>query len=690
MATDLEEVSFACCEGSVWARGEEDVEGGGQQISRRLGGPVKVRPAAAAGGLVYRLQAGALRSGEQAAQLALRLKRDLSTPADSRFDAADGLYKVRVGRYATRDAAEEGRRSLAAAGVKGSFLVTEGSGLQSPGLALVDAEGTLRFAGRRVVLSSEGGALLSYRGTRYRGALEVYLNDRGSLNVINELSLEDYLRGVVPKEMGPELYPELEALKAQVVAARTYTLVHLGEFAGDGYDLCAGPRCHVYGGADAEHPLSDRAVRETAGQVMTWQRDLADTLYTATCGGHTESVEAIFPTLLGRPYLAPVHCLEAGARSLGGDMANGVGLESGLAQRLVPSRFQGDPRQDLETRLLDLARLAGLAAPADSLASLERREVQRFVASVFDLVLDARLFITPEEVPDLLRDPPQDWGPEALRQAAYLVASGLFDGSLEDDFSTAEADPLILRLALMLHVLREVDGRFAALDGAELVLRSGAGESRYSLSTSLASFRHRIGIDGRPTVKARPLELAAGDPVTVYLRAGELVAVVQRVGGDESAGARHTDRRQWRRFHSDAELAKHVEGRYPGLGFQRFEVLERGASGRAVKIRLFGRGGRTVDVQGLEVRWTLDVPETFFTVTRLTPEGGAAGWLFRGRGWGHGVGLCQEGAFGMARRGHEYREILEHYYLGARLGRLDSGGLWPLQPPTLPDSLLGR
>ena len=76
-------------------------------------------------------------------------------------------------------------------------------------------------------------------GARYRGRLLLYLNDRGLLNVINEISVEDYLRGVVPREMGPAAFASLDALKAQTVAARTYTLKNLGEFVSEGYDICA-------------------------------------------------------------------------------------------------------------------------------------------------------------------------------------------------------------------------------------------------------------------------------------------------------------------------------------------------------------------------------------------------------------------------------------------------------------------
>jgi stage II sporulation protein D len=108
-----------------------------------------------------------------------------------------------------------------------------------------------------------------------------------------------------------------------------------------------------------------------------------------------------------------------------------------------------------------------------------------------------------------------------------------------------------------------------------------------------------------------------------------------------------------------------VRTRYPGFEFRDFEVLERGRSGRVSKIRLLGSGSQEpVTVEGLAVRWTLGLPDTWFSVRRLRDSRGAPLWLFQGRGWGHGVGMCQVGSYGMALRGRTYEEILRHYYTG--------------------------
>ena len=111
---------------------------------------------------------------------------------------------------------------------------------------------------------------------------------------------------MVPNELSPQAFPQIEALKAQAVAARTYALAHLRDYASKGFDVCATPSCQVYRGQGSEHPLTDRAVRETAGVVATWRGRPINAYYTSTCGGHTEEGEAIFDD--AAPYLKGVAC----------------------------------------------------------------------------------------------------------------------------------------------------------------------------------------------------------------------------------------------------------------------------------------------------------------------------------------------------------------------------------------------
>ncbi|MGH9465578.1 MAG: SpoIID/LytB domain-containing protein, partial [Thermoanaerobaculia bacterium] len=594
-----------------------------------------------------------------------RLTGGLGQPAEAVFDAATDLYRVRVGRFTARAEAERLQEAVLAQGVAGALVVTETRGAVTDGLRVAQGGKSWRVRGRWLTLRNLDGSPVRLPQGRFRGRVMVFLNDRGSLNLINELPLEEYLQGVVPQEMGPAVYGELEGLKAQAVAARSYAARNLGEFAAEGYDLCATPRCQVYGGIDAEHELSNQAVAATAGEVLTWDGEVVDALYSSTCGGHTEDVRVVFP-LKDEPYLRGVPCLEAGLAELAGAAAPGTAFPDGLTLELLPPAGPRAAPRMLAARLEHLAFLAGLEAHGATLDSLDRRAVQTALADLLDLATDSELFVADEDLPYLLAALPADWPPQELRLAAYLAKQGILSGDPGRPLGEEEIEPLLFQLALFLQALEGREGRFVGLANGALEVQVDGEHRSYALGRRLGTYRGR---DGRFT--AGTLRLLAGDRLTVYERAGELLAVVHEIDPDGVAFDRTSNLSSWSRFRSDARLSELVATRYPGFRFQGLEVGERGVSGRVGTLHLAGRGDETLSVQGLAVRWTLDLPDTLFTARRLAPPGGEAGWLFTGRGWGHGVGLCQVGAYGMAVRGHDYRDILRHYYSGVELAPLE-------------------
>src|SRR5262249_23015673 len=126
----------------------------------------------------------------------------------------------------------------------------------------------------------------------------------------------------------------------------------------------------------------------------------------------------------------------------------------------------------------------------------------------------------------------------------------------------------------------------------------------------------------------------------------------------------------WTRRFTSAELAARLRERDPSravTAVTNVTVLERGVSGRARKVRVLTDRGPLL-LSGLEVRFSLSLPESLFTVTQGHSEDGSGVFTFYGRGWGHGVGLCQNGAFGMGVAGRSYRDILRHYYPGTSVG----------------------
>lgn len=132
------------------------------------------------------------------------------------------------------------------------------------------------------------GARFRWQDRLYRGGLEVVRAASGeSLLIINVLGLEDYLLGVLPREMS-DSWPQA-ALQAQAVAARTYALRNLRRHSGEGFNLCAGTDCQVYGGASCETVNCSRAVQETRGQVLVDKEGgYVDCLYHSNSGGYLE------------------------------------------------------------------------------------------------------------------------------------------------------------------------------------------------------------------------------------------------------------------------------------------------------------------------------------------------------------------------------------------------------------------
>lgn len=141
-----------------------------------------------------------------------------------------------------------------------------------------------------------------HNGKRYRGVLRFHPADDGvGVLVVNALPVEQYLRGVVPLEIGGRTAAELGAVQAQAVAARSYTFVRLAAAGGRAarhanYDLVAGTSDQVYGGLEAERAFGDAAVTSTAGLVLKYGGRTVDAPYSASCGGETASPEEVWRT----------------------------------------------------------------------------------------------------------------------------------------------------------------------------------------------------------------------------------------------------------------------------------------------------------------------------------------------------------------------------------------------------------
>ena len=135
------------------------------------------------------------------------------------------------------------------------------------------------------------------------GAFQWQPNSYGTYTLVNTVNIEDYLRGVVPHEIGPAA-PQA-AVEAQAILARTYALRNLRRFAIDDYQLCADTQCQVYRGWQDTVERVDRAIAATKGLVLTYDNTLVDAVYFSTSGGVTAAFEEVWNGE-PRPYLQPV------------------------------------------------------------------------------------------------------------------------------------------------------------------------------------------------------------------------------------------------------------------------------------------------------------------------------------------------------------------------------------------------
>ena len=573
------------------------------------------------------VQVGAFADAGNARALAVRLQALGFTAADS--PSGDGLHRV-IASGATGEGGEQLVERLRLAGFAGARAATSPDVM----VALRDESGAETTCREFRVVPLDADPTRA-GAKRVRGELKLRARN-GGVAVINVLGLEEYLRGVVPAEMGPRAFPAIEALKAQAVAARTYAVAHLGEYEASGYDICDSQLCQVYGGVDLEHPLTDQAVRETAGEVAVYGGEPIDAMYHSTCGGRTEDAADVLPERAA-PYLRGVPCASDGVVVLG--EATPRGRWVGSLERLA---LVGDA----------IAAALGIAAePAALAARLGGRPAHSGAAGL------AAAFALPDPAP---LHAGEATGTAEERLAGLLATFRL---PLPERAGAASRQrwelALVVRLAQLAGVLRTVSGALAAGEtSAQLVNERGEGVQKLGPGATGCERRGDLWRTG-------PVAARAGSPAAAWC-VGETCPFVEVEPRADADGASSWG--WWARELSLEEIGR----RLSFAGLASVGVTRRGASGRALAVSLQGAAGSR-EMGGYAFRRALDLPDTLFVVMeRATPQGGALRFL--GRGWGHGIGMCQNGAYGKAVAGADYRRILAGYYTGIDVVRWTGAG----------------
>ena len=633
-------------------------------------------------GVIYRVQVASFVVKEQAE--ARKAEIETLLPGEKVllvYNPDRRAWRVRVGEFLTREDASQLVQRLSEEGFNELWIADEGRTVGGRlRIRLVDDRWHNFLTGydRVLIQPARAGALLRVDQNLYRGSLEGRVGKAGNLQLINELDMEDYLRGVVPNEMGPGVYPELQALKAQAVAARTYIVANLGLYSDAGFDVCDSAQCQVYKGAGTEHALTDQAVDETRGFILTYAGRPINALYTSTCGGHTEDGQLIFPEEKG-PYLKGVTCYpEAEAES-----------------RTVPGRSWIDP-VILEDGS-DACNRAYLLTPAD------RDEVERWSAFAFGLVGkipaqdglkgDApqmhdlagyfvrslgwndklQLSLDEKDLPYLLAFKDRDDVPkEAQRPYAMLILEGILqpfrDNTLRPHYGPSRGLVLrsLYRILDYYSALGVVKATYRGWDGDKILLEVKQDVQALPIRPDVSLYRSSRDV----SYPAPSLPLVLGDRVVQHTARDGAIDYLKVIANQRGVSDdRYSSAYRWEQRYTRQELETLVSRRLNVGRLVDIEPTRRGVSGRVVEIKITGSKG-TFTIRGFPIRTALGIRENLFTMDRtIAPDGQVDSFIFSGKGWGHGLGLCQVGAYGMALRGKSYEDILHHYYTGVDIVR---------------------
>jgi stage II sporulation protein D len=676
----------------------------------RVQGEMRVRVERGRGSEVkYRVQVASFSTHEAAERLRARLAGEISVPVEVHENNDLGTYQVRAGKFATREEAQEfAAGSLRRAGYRDYLIVREevaGEGGETT-LALRGANNLFRVNNVGFLFFPGSAASpLRFNGRPYRGFLELSLNRNGRITLVNQLGMEEYLLGVVPAEMSPDSYPEFAALEAQSIAARTYALKNTGRFSSEGYDLTADIRSQVYVGYSGEKEAASEAVRKTAGLAIYYQDQLIDAMYSSTCGGRTEDFANVFdaPPV---PYLRGVVCATEsapeGARAeIRGahDLARPVFSDEGTvvnralelagvlglngSDPMTEAYLAGSPSSAellswMEQALRVAGRESGIPAPAGGELA-PRAAFLRYAAESFFGAHEIERRISSADADYYLANLSDGAAvPRSSRRAiAYLMQQNLWRADpgnrVRPNEPIRRSDALLLLVrwaeAVQPQILRRgifvASGEGATAGSSGIEVKSMNKAQRFPLSSGVRLFLLGNGT----STPADSLQMIGNEKLLFHLsKSGSIDFLEVELNPTGTSSDRYSPAATWDVAFAKSVLAEKLRPLTGNIGeFRDLKPWKLGTSGRAVQMQIIG-SRRSVVLNGYKVRNAVGLKDTLFTISRsLGADGSIESFTFHGRGWGHGVGLCQVGAYGMARAGRSYEEILKTYYQGVEI-----------------------
>jgi stage II sporulation protein D len=685
----------------------------------------------------YRFEIQNLPSAGEADAIAKDVREETGETAIVSIDPATNTWKVWIGSIKeTQEEADTFKAMLSEKGFEEAVIVTETKVVHSEDA--VELSRQLRVAGKsevrslikatatsnvvgpdvvnpnlREVIVNGGSETAKYaslksvsfgsfndraipvklNGKAYRGKLEVFVNSRGSLTVVNVVPLEDYLLGVVPAELG---LPHLEAQKAQAVAARTYAVANTNTYGTKGFDMVPTVWSQVYRGVSIETKMGTQAVRDTRGMIATYNGQPIMAYFTSTCGGRTENVENVFDS--NEPYLRGVECSLEGHRHFdpftirtvrtpaklrNQEYLELVRLMSILAvngfslttNEFTDDYFDEEPTVgEISNWMNQLASRFGKTFPNVTKETAKPLELARVLASLAYTAGAPDTLLSDSDVNyHLSFDDAAEVPKERRAELAMLMRDGLFmlhpDLTLKPQKYFRRAD--FLRLIRQIYEKKKwmpalQSGTTKASVDGKLVLRSGRSERMLTIKPDVFILI-KFGTYYYPIKEAA---LVGGETVNYQTDAYGAVSYLEIEPTDSPTVAENMSPfTNWTTSLSASAVQSRLSRYVRGIGtLYDVSIKRQGYSRRAAELEIIGSNG-VKTLKGGKIRSALRLREQLFVINKRYSGNQVTGYTFTGRGWGHGVGMCQYGAYGLAKMGVKFDEIIKHYYTGVDVTR---------------------
>ncbi len=529
-------------------------------------------------------------------------------------------------------------------------------------------------------------------GKAYRGKIEVFVNSRGTLTVVNAVSMEDYLLGVVPRELS---LPSLEAQKAQAIAARTYAIANKDGFASQGFDLLPTVWSQVYDGVSAENQMATQAVQQTRGIVATHNGKPINALYTSTCGGRTENSGNIFE--FNEPYLRGVECSfesrkffapfliktqRAPARLRDEQNLQLVRLMSRLAVNnfqlnanpMTDDWFEDAPTQsEISNWMNNLASKFGKTYPNVTKDTAKPAELAKLLVSYVYPEAYADTLLSDSDISyQLSFDDAAEIPKDARANIAILLRDGYFtiypDLTLKPQKAFSRAK--MLRLIQQIYDKKKwlpalQSGVTEASENGSLNIKQGKSKRTFALRQDVFLFRQF----GEDFYQVKETALVGGETVNFQTDAtGAVIYLEIKPTAQPTVAEKMSPFTMWNANLTASAVQSRLSRYVRGIGtLYDVKIKQKGYSRRATELEIIGSNG-VKTLKGGKIRSALRLREQLFVMNkRYDGNGRVISYSFTGRGWGHGVGMCQYGAYGMGKMGIKFDAILKHYYSGIEL-----------------------